>query len=246
MQPVAADQGEEGRQKGAALRSGALAIMPTNSWSSRPRKPARARRSPPSRRRTSARDAPARRWRPAAGEAREQEAGSLERDVGEVEQVLAARAASGLVGQHGVGGEERREHHDVAEQEDPEAVADEDPLRGRDRSASSWGTRGRGPRAFSAAMADAGVRGESFGGLQPERALRRARARLRGRSRDLLGRNRIGAVAPGEDDEGGEGADEGESRPATRYARSARSHRRWRRTRRRSRSRCCSAARCPV
>ena len=52
------------------------------------------------------------------------------RDDVEVKQIPTARPAGGLVHQHRIGGEERRKHHDVAEQEDPEAVADNDALLG--------------------------------------------------------------------------------------------------------------------
>ena len=65
----------------------------------------------------------------AAGEAREQQAGRLDRDVPQVEQLAAARSACRVADQHRVGREEGREHDDVAEQEDPEAVADDDALR---------------------------------------------------------------------------------------------------------------------
>src|SRR6185312_13215566 len=37
------------------------------------------------------------------------------------------------LGEHGVGGKKRREHHDVAQQEDPEAKAGDDSLRCRTR-----------------------------------------------------------------------------------------------------------------
>src|SRR5262249_37719313 len=40
------------------------------------------------------------------------------------------RAAGGLAGQNRVGGKERGEHDDVAEQEDPEAVGRDDAFRG--------------------------------------------------------------------------------------------------------------------
>ena len=69
----------------------------------------------------------------AAGETRQEKAGGLDRDILQIEQILPARPACSLSGQHRVGGEERREHDDVAEQEDPEAVADYDSLRGRIR-----------------------------------------------------------------------------------------------------------------
>ena len=67
----------------------------------------------------------------AAGETRKQEAGGLDRDIVQVEQIFAARPSRGLAGEHRIGGEKRREHNDVAEQEDPEAVADNDALRCR-------------------------------------------------------------------------------------------------------------------
>ena len=51
------------------------------------------------------------------------------RDIAEIEQLASARPARGRVRQHRIAREERREHDDVAEQEDPEAVADDDPLR---------------------------------------------------------------------------------------------------------------------
>ena len=54
-----------------------------------------------------------------------------DRDVLEIEQLRAVRAAGGLPRQHRIGREEAGEHHDVAEQEDPEAVAGHDPLRRR-------------------------------------------------------------------------------------------------------------------
>ena len=73
------------------------------------------------------------RLRADAGEAaehgRQQQAGGLEGDCRQVEQVAAARAAGGGVGEHRVAREQRREQDDVADQEDPEAVGDDDALR---------------------------------------------------------------------------------------------------------------------
>ena len=77
----------------------------------------------------------------AAGEARKQEAGGLDRDIVQVEKIFAARPSRGLSGEHRIGGEKRREHDDVAEQEDPEAVADDDALRGRIRVIESRSRR---------------------------------------------------------------------------------------------------------
>jgi hypothetical protein len=67
----------------------------------------------------------------AASEAGQQQARRLERDAVDIKQVLPAGAARGLPGQNRVGGKERGEHDDVAEQEDPEAVSRDDPLRGK-------------------------------------------------------------------------------------------------------------------
>src|SRR3984957_2259872 len=66
----------------------------------------------------------------AAGKTRKQEAGGLDRDIVQVEKIPAARPTRGLPGEHRIGGEKRREHDDVAEQEDPETVTDDDTLRG--------------------------------------------------------------------------------------------------------------------
>ena len=49
-------------------------------------------------------------------------------DIAQIEQIPPARAARGRIHQHRVGREERGEHDDVAEQEDPEAVANDDAL----------------------------------------------------------------------------------------------------------------------
>ena len=58
----------------------------------------------------------------------QEQARGLEGDRGQVEQLAAARAACGGVGQDCVGREQRREQDDVADQEDPEAVGDDDAL----------------------------------------------------------------------------------------------------------------------
>ena len=60
-----------------------------------------------------------------------QQAGGFDAGVAKIEQFGAGGAARGLADQHGVGRKEGGEHHDVAEQEDPEAEADHDPLRRR-------------------------------------------------------------------------------------------------------------------
>ena len=65
-----------------------------------------------------------------AGVARGQKASGLDRDADLIEQLSTGRTARSRMHEHRVGGEQRREHHDVAKQEDPEAIGDDDPLRG--------------------------------------------------------------------------------------------------------------------
>src|SRR5260221_12742302 len=65
----------------------------------------------------------------AAGEAREEQAPRLDPGIAQVEQLPPARPARGLPDQHRVGREKGREHDDVAEQENPKAITDNDPLR---------------------------------------------------------------------------------------------------------------------
>ena len=165
----------------------------------------------------------------------------LDRDIAQVEQLVAARAARGLPVQHGVGGEERREHDDVAEQEDPEAVADDDALRRR-----------TAPCRRSAPCR--GVWDRSACGRQPRSSTRCSRSAHRWPrdpghavdARDLLGRN--DRPRPGRARRTPRRWQRRRRRPrppATRYARSARSPSRWRRRRRRSRSASCAASRSP-
>src|SRR6202020_2639858 len=87
----------------------------------------------------------------AAGETRKQEAGGLDRDIVQVEQIPAARPSRGLAGEHRIGGEKRREHNDVAEEKDPEAIADNDALRCRVGVIQS--DCGRAPRLLAPAVA---------------------------------------------------------------------------------------------
>src|SRR5258708_23808122 len=65
----------------------------------------------------------------AAGEAREEQAGRLDPGIAQVEQLPPARPAGRLPDQYRVGREEGGEHDDVAKQENPEAVTDDDALR---------------------------------------------------------------------------------------------------------------------
>ena len=67
----------------------------------------------------------------AAGKARCQQAGGLDRDIAQIEQLArrSVRPPSARAARHRL--RRSREHHHVAEQEDPEAVAGNDPLRRR-------------------------------------------------------------------------------------------------------------------
>jgi hypothetical protein len=60
--------------------------------------------------------------------ARGEQTSGLDRDADLIEQLRAGRTARSRMHEHCVGGKERREHHDVAEEEDPEAVGNNDPL----------------------------------------------------------------------------------------------------------------------
>ena len=55
-------------------------------------------------------------------------------DVAAVEQLQPVGPAGGVVGQHGIGREQGREHHDVAQQEQPEAEAGDDSIGAGPRS----------------------------------------------------------------------------------------------------------------
>src|SRR5665213_4166542 len=74
-----------------------------------------------------------------AGEAGGEQAGGLDAGTAKIEQLRPIRPARGRADQNGVGGEKRREHHDVAEQENPEPVGNDDPLRRRPALTSSAG-----------------------------------------------------------------------------------------------------------
>src|SRR3954447_1854016 len=63
-----------------------------------------------------------------AGKTRGEKKAGLDCDVAQVEQLAPARPARRLAEQYGVSREERRKHHHVAEDEDPEAIAGDDAL----------------------------------------------------------------------------------------------------------------------
>ena len=132
VQPVAADEGEEGGQERAAVRavalgdhSGELVDLETEEAEAeqaghdeadlRPQHVAHAGGD----------------HGEAADEARQQQERRLDRDRLQVEELERPGAAGGRVRQHRVGRVEGREHHEVAEQEDPEAVGGDDALRRR-------------------------------------------------------------------------------------------------------------------
>src|SRR3984885_9167045 len=66
-----------------------------------------------------------------AGVAGGEKAAGFNRKAALVEELHATWSASGRVSEHRVPGEECRKHHDVAQEEYPEAVANHDPLAGR-------------------------------------------------------------------------------------------------------------------
>jgi len=78
----------------------------------------------------------------AAEDGREQQARGLDGDRLEVEQLAAARAARSGIGEDRVGCEQRGEQDDVADQEDPEPVRDDDaldaPCSASSVSAAAW------------------------------------------------------------------------------------------------------------
>src|SRR6516162_917500 len=62
------------------------------------------------------------------GVAGEQEKGGLHRDVPLVKQLSTGQTARTRFCEHGIACKQRREHHDVTQQEDPEPKASDDPL----------------------------------------------------------------------------------------------------------------------
>ena len=129
VQAVASDKGEECGQESAALRGGAAGdhvgeLANLESDESGPehereyRKEVDVNATP---RIDRQRHHPAR-------VARGKQTSGLDRDADLIEQLRAGRTARSRMHEHCVGGKKRREHHDVAEEEDPEAVGNHDPL----------------------------------------------------------------------------------------------------------------------
>src|SRR5882757_7626434 len=129
MQPVTADQSKEGREESAALRTGPngdhAGELPHLQHQERGSQHEGDKGS-----QISDGIAPRanRQGHQSAGVARGEKAAGFDCNTALVEQPHATRATCGRVREHRVSGKDRRKHHDVAQQEDPEAVADHDPL----------------------------------------------------------------------------------------------------------------------
>src|SRR5882672_6278678 len=129
MQSVTADQGKKGREKSATLRS-----CPDGDHASELPELQRQEPDPQDKRRESSQiseDVPSRsdgQRHQSTGVARREKATGFDCNAALVEQLHPTRTASGRVREYRVTGEERRKHHDVAQEEYPEAVANHDPL----------------------------------------------------------------------------------------------------------------------
>src|SRR5882672_8061739 len=129
MQPVTADKHEEGREESAALRTGSdgdhASELPHLQCQERG-----SQHEGNEGRQVSDGIAPRtdRQRHQSAGVARGEKAAGFDRNAPLVEQLRATWTACGRVREHGVSGKDRREHHDVAQEEYPEAVANHDPL----------------------------------------------------------------------------------------------------------------------
>ena len=203
-----------------ALRSGPSpwAIRPANSLISssrnaKPSRPVTSRARPGSRAGFFCSTAEARH---ATGEGGEQQAARLQRDAGQVEHSGVPTGPPAVAPDStGVGGEEGREHHKVGQQEDPEAIADDDPLGRRAAVAMAVAF---GMRAVAmVVVADAMGVVAAVGGGGVAHAERPLAAGLSSRSaavgavdaRHLLGRDLLlRHVAPGERHEGGVGPEQ--------------------------------------
>src|SRR5262249_51492586 len=132
VRAVHADQSEEGGQEGAAGGSGAL-VYHAHEFRDLEGEKRRAEHE-----RGNGKNQEAFWFALLGGErpeptgiARDQQTHGHQEDVTNVEQVGAGRSAGGIAGQDRIGGEQRRKHDDVAEDEDPEPVGDDDSLGGR-------------------------------------------------------------------------------------------------------------------
>src|SRR6267378_1499141 len=129
MQPVTADQGKKGREESAALRTGPdgdhAGELPHLQHQERGSQHEGDEGSQISR--GIAPRADRQRHHP-TGVARSEKAAGFDRNTALVEQLHATWTACGRVREHRVSGKDRRKHHDVAQEEHPEAVANHDPL----------------------------------------------------------------------------------------------------------------------
>src|ERR1700730_8302515 len=129
MQPVTADQGEKRREESAALRTGSdgdhAGELPHLQYQE-----CCSQHEGDEGRQISDGIAPRanRQGHQSAGVARDEKAASFDRNAALAEALQATRTTCGRVRQHRVSGKDSRKHHDVAQQEYPEAVADHDPL----------------------------------------------------------------------------------------------------------------------
>src|SRR5713226_935234 len=129
MQPVTAHQGKKGREESAALRTGPnrdhageLPHLEHQERGSQHEGDESSQISGGIAPRTNGQG------HQSAGVARSEKATGFDRNAALVEQLRATWTACGRVREHRVGGKDRRKHHDVAQEEDPEAVANYDPL----------------------------------------------------------------------------------------------------------------------
>src|SRR5258705_9328974 len=129
MQPVTADKSKEGREESAALRTGSdgdhAGELPHLQYQERGSQHEGDEGSQVS---DGIAPRPNRQRHQSAGVARSEKAAGFDRNAALVEQLHATWTACGRVREHRVSGKDRRKHHDVAQQEDPEAVANHDPL----------------------------------------------------------------------------------------------------------------------
>src|SRR5882757_150960 len=129
---MTADQGEESRQEGAALRtspdSDHAGELPQ--FQHQERGPQHEGDEGSEIGDAIAPRADSQGHQPATVARREQAAG-FDRNAALVEQLHTARAAGRRLREHRISGKERRKHHDVAQQEYPEAVTNHNPLCGR-------------------------------------------------------------------------------------------------------------------
>src|ERR1700722_1405268 len=142
VHPVAADKREEGGQKGAALRRRAASDHIGEFVNLECKKRSSERKSDQGTQIHS--DTISRidcERHQSAGVARDEQAGGFDCDRALIEQLGAGRTTCRGVHEYRVARKERGEHDDVAQQEDPEAVSDHNPLWERPRFTCAWKRR---------------------------------------------------------------------------------------------------------